>query len=74
MPPEKHLTPEDLAERQGVSKLTVYQWNSTGEGPLFMKVGRHVRYRLADVLAWEKAKAEKVAAARAAKAAAKASA
>lgn len=50
---EKHLTPGDLAEREGVPLKTVYQWNSTGAGPRYMKIGRHVRYRLADVIAWE---------------------
>ena len=50
---EKHLTPGDLAEREGVPLKTVYQWNSTGTGPRYMKIGRHVRYRLADVIAWE---------------------
>ncbi len=50
---EKHLTPADLAEREGVPLQTVYQWNSRGEGPRYMRIGRHVRYRLADVIAWE---------------------
>jgi len=50
---EKHLTPGDLAEREGVPLKTVYQWNSKGTGPRYMKIGRHVRYRLADVIAWE---------------------
>jgi predicted DNA-binding transcriptional regulator AlpA len=50
---EKHLTPSDLAEREGVPLKTVYQWNSTGTGPRYMRIGRHVRYRLADVIAWE---------------------
>lgn len=50
---ERHLTPETLAERVGVPLLTVYAWNSRGGGPRFMKIGRHVRYKLADVIAWE---------------------
>lgn len=53
---EKHLSREDLAERQGVSPRTVEEWDRRGTGPKRMKVGRHVRYRLADVLAWEKAR------------------
>jgi predicted DNA-binding transcriptional regulator AlpA len=51
---DKHLTPEDLAEREGVPLETVYGWNKTGKGPRYMKIGRHCRYRLADVIAWEK--------------------
>ena len=50
---EKHLTPQDLAEREGVPQATVYQWNSRGEGPRYMRIGRHVRYRLGDVERWE---------------------
>lgn len=52
---ERHLSPEQLAEREGVELATVYQWNSRGGGPPFMKIGRLVRYRLADVIAWEDA-------------------
>jgi predicted DNA-binding transcriptional regulator AlpA len=50
---DKHLGPEQLAEREGVPLQTVYGWNKTRTGPRFMKIGRHVRYRLADVIAWE---------------------
>ena len=48
---DKHLTPEDLAERVGVPLETVYGWNKTGKGPRYMRIGRHCRYALADVLA-----------------------
>ena len=51
---EKHLTPDDLAERYSVPKKTIYDWNSKGTGPRYMTIGRHVRYRLADVVAWER--------------------
>lgn len=50
---QQHLTPEQFAEREHVPVGTVYQWNSRGDGPTYMKIGRHVRYRLADVIAWE---------------------
>lgn len=50
---EKHLTPEELADRLGIPKETVYRWNSRGGGPRRMKIGRHVRYKLTDVIAWE---------------------
>lgn len=52
---ERHLTVADLAEREGVPQQTIYKWNSEGTGPRYMSIGRHVRYRLADVLAWETA-------------------
>jgi predicted DNA-binding transcriptional regulator AlpA len=48
-----HLSPEGLAEREGVPLDTVYRWNRLRIGPRYMKIGRHVRYRLADVIAWE---------------------
>lgn len=51
----RHLTPEDLAEREGVPVATIYQWNYRGGGPAFIKVGKHVRYRIEDVMAWEEA-------------------
>lgn len=53
---EKHLDPEDLAERFQVSVQTVYQWNRKGTGPRFIKAGRHCRYRLRDVIAWEESR------------------
>jgi predicted DNA-binding transcriptional regulator AlpA len=53
---EKHLTPEDLADREGVPLQTVYGWNKAGTAPPRMRMGRHIRYRLADVIAWEKSR------------------
>jgi predicted DNA-binding transcriptional regulator AlpA len=53
---EPHLGPEELAEREGVTVQTVYGWNKTGVAPPRMKIGRHVRYRLADVIAWEESR------------------
>ena len=53
---DKHLSPEDLAEREGVPLQTVYGWNRDRTGPPFMKIGRHVRYKLADVIAWEESR------------------
>lgn len=50
---EKHLTIGEFAEREGVPVDTAYAWNSRGTGPRYLKIGRHVRYRLADVVAWE---------------------
>jgi predicted DNA-binding transcriptional regulator AlpA len=49
----RHLSPAELAKRYGVPLETVYGWNKTRTGPRFMKIGRHVRYRVADVIAWE---------------------
>ncbi|TMR92116.1 helix-turn-helix transcriptional regulator [Nonomuraea basaltis] len=49
------LSPGELAERLGVPVMTVYAWNSRGGGPRFMRFGKHVRYKVADVEAWEDA-------------------
>jgi len=46
------LSPEDLAEYVGVPLTTVYKWNSEGTSPPRVRVGRHVRYRWADVERW----------------------
>lgn len=50
---DRHLDPKDLAQREGVPLATVYAWNSRGEGPRYLKIGRHVRYRISDVIEWE---------------------
>lgn len=50
---ERHLSPEQLAQRLNLPLQTIYGWNKTGRGPRFLRVGRHVRYRLADVIRWE---------------------
>jgi excisionase family DNA binding protein len=46
------LSPEQLAEYLDVPKATVYRWRTRGGGPRGIRVGRHVRYRVADVEAW----------------------
>jgi predicted DNA-binding transcriptional regulator AlpA len=53
---DKHLSPAELAERCGVPIQTVYGWNKTGTGPRYMHIGRHVRYRVADVIRWEESR------------------
>jgi excisionase family DNA binding protein len=52
----RHLTVEELAEREGVPVKTIYKWNGEGTGPRYLRVGIHCRYRLSDVLAWEKSR------------------
>jgi predicted DNA-binding transcriptional regulator AlpA len=52
---DKHLTVQELADREGVSPATVYGWNRDRVGPPYIKPGgRIVRYRLTDVIRWEK--------------------
>jgi excisionase family DNA binding protein len=46
-----------LAERLGVSRRTIEDWRLHGTGPRFVRVGRRVAYREADVAAWLEANA-----------------
>lgn len=44
------LRPEQAAEMLGVTSGTLSVWRSTRRYPLrFIRVGRHVRYRLSDI-------------------------
>ena len=43
------MSPSDVAEYLGVPVATVYAWNTRGLGPKRHRVGKHVRYRRADV-------------------------
>ncbi len=57
------LTPQDVADRLGVSTTTLSTWRCTKRYPLpYVKVGRLVRYRLADLDAFELARLQEVAA------------
>jgi predicted DNA-binding transcriptional regulator AlpA len=38
------------------SVRTIQKWRVTGNGPGYFKLGRSVRYRLGDVLAWAEAR------------------
>jgi DNA-binding transcriptional MerR regulator len=48
------LTTEQLAERHQVESSTVRYWRHMGTGPRGTRFGRRVKYRLSDVVAWEK--------------------
>jgi excisionase family DNA binding protein len=53
----KLLTPQDVATRLGVSTTTLATWRCTKRYALtYIKVGRLVRYRLADVEAFEESR------------------
>jgi excisionase family DNA binding protein len=47
------LTRTQFAERIGVPVKTTAEWATKGTGPRYARFGRHVRYRLSDVIAWE---------------------
>ena len=52
---ESHLTTDDLARRWRVSPARLRNERVAGAGCPFMKLGRSVRYRMADVVAFEAA-------------------
>ncbi|MGA5818815.1 helix-turn-helix transcriptional regulator [Kitasatospora sp. NPDC094028] len=43
---------EELAAYLGVPLQTVYAWRHRRQGPVAIKVGRHLRYRWVEVEAW----------------------
>jgi predicted DNA-binding transcriptional regulator AlpA len=50
---ERLITPEDLSDRYSVPVGTIYAWRYKGTGPPGFRVGRHLRFRVEDILAWE---------------------
>jgi predicted site-specific integrase-resolvase len=50
------LNQTELAARWSISGRTLERWRWTGEGPVFLKIGGRVVYRLEDVLAHEQAR------------------
>jgi len=51
---DKWLTRQELADRYGLPVKTPAEWATKGTGPRYAKIGRHVRYRLSDVIDWER--------------------
>lgn len=54
----KHLTTKELSERWAMAVGSLENWRQKGKGPAFVKMGKaknsDVRYRVADVEAFEK--------------------
>lgn len=50
---DKWLSRQELANRYGLPVKTLAQWASKGTGPRYARLGRHVRYRLSDIIDWE---------------------
>jgi excisionase family DNA binding protein len=49
---EKLLSRSECADIIGVPASTLANWASEGKGPRYLRVGRHSRYRPADVERW----------------------
>lgn len=47
---------QQVADMLCQSVRTIQKWRVTGNGPEFYKLGRSVRYRQSDVLAWADAR------------------
>lgn len=51
-PPDELLPAPDVSAEIHVPEPTLAQWRHRGEGPKFLKLGGHVRYRRSDLDAW----------------------
>ncbi|MFE9651554.1 helix-turn-helix transcriptional regulator [Micromonospora sp. NPDC006431] len=49
---ERLWTVQDVSAFLGVPVGTLYQWRYRRTGPRALRVGRHLRYRPADVRSW----------------------
>lgn len=52
-PEDFWLTRSEVGERLKVPVKTLAQWATQGTGPRYARFGRHCRYRLSDLIAWE---------------------
>ena len=46
------LSTDDVARLLVIPVATLYTWRYKGTGPKAYRVGKHLRYRLVDVLTW----------------------
>ena len=53
MKTERCMTQTELAERWRISEATMERWRTESAGPLFLKLGNQVRYRVQDIEAFE---------------------
>jgi hypothetical protein len=61
LPKPNLLTPQDVATRLGVSITTLATWRCTKRYALtYVKIGRLVRYRMADIEAFEVSRSHEV--------------
>lgn len=53
------LNQKELARRWGMSHRTLERWRYTGQGPVFLKLGGRVLYRLADIETFEQSQLQR---------------
>lgn len=46
------VTITELADYLGVPVKTIYEWRQAGRGPIGIRIGRHLKFRLSDVQSW----------------------
>ncbi|ODT25794.1 helix-turn-helix domain-containing protein [Microbacterium sp. SCN 69-37] len=51
-PEHTFLTPQELAEQLGLCVSRLSAWRQHGGGPAFVKLGRSVIYKVADIERW----------------------
>jgi predicted DNA-binding transcriptional regulator AlpA len=49
---DRFLDDHEAAEFVGLKKQTLQVWRINGQGPAFYKIGRSVKYRLSDLIAY----------------------
>jgi hypothetical protein len=49
----RHLNQNQLAERWNISPRTLERWRWLGQGPVYLKLGGRVSYRLEDIEQYE---------------------
>jgi len=54
---ERLWTAAELAERYGLSELTLRQWRWRGTGPRPVKIGRRPMYPQSEIARWERERA-----------------
>ena len=47
------LSTKLLSRRWNIAPRTLERWRAEGRGPQFVRIGRHVRYRQADIIDFE---------------------
>ncbi|NSX37809.1 hypothetical protein HTS88_15605 [Pseudarthrobacter oxydans] len=56
---ERLLGMQDIADRYGVPLATVRGWRTKNYGPKGIPIGKYVRHRLSECIAWEEAQLAK---------------
>lgn len=54
--PDRLLSPDEFCDWAGISKRTFRQWCTDGTAPPRLRIGKHIRIRWADALAWADSK------------------